>query len=94
MTFHFNEFDTPSALEEETRREDSLEALTGCPISKNIEAACTEPGCPNNPAESQLITIQADECLQKDEKIPPAAPIWRRRQEDIFQTEPKNRCVM
>ena len=93
MTFHFNEFDTPSALEEESRRDESLETLTGCPLSRNIEAACSEPGCANNPAGAQLLTIQTEDCLRKDEVISQAAPIWRRRGE-IFQTEPKNRCVM
>jgi hypothetical protein len=102
MTMHFNDFELPSALEDE---------LAGCPVRKRIDAVCTEPGCPNNGLNAVLQQrIQLEDCIRVDDppstllRAGPAAarPLWRRmlpgpaRQgpADIYQTQPKDRCVM
>jgi len=97
MTFHFNEFDAPAALDDK-----KLEEITGCPINKSIESVCREPGCPNNPAERTRHKIQEEDCLQQNEAFDVSAPVWLSRssrtgqdsKQEIYQTEPKNRCVM
>jgi hypothetical protein len=90
MTFHFNEFDSPAALEDE-----GLNDLTGCPISRRIQSACTEEGCPNNPAGANPPRLQVDNCLRRNEALGRTVPIWpNRQQREIYQTEPKNSCVM
>ena len=102
MTMHFNEFEAPSALDD---------ALPGCPIRKQIDAVCTEPGCPNFGLDPRLQQrIQLEDCIRVDE-LPStligtgpavARPLWQRalapspRQKaaQIYQTQPKDRCVM
>jgi hypothetical protein len=94
MTMIFNETEAPSALDD---------ALPGCPVRKKIDAVCTEPGCPNyglDPLRQQL--IQLEDCIRVDEPPSPARPLWQRaltpspRQKaaQIYQTQPKDRCVM
>jgi hypothetical protein len=88
MTMHFNDFELPSALEDE---------LAGCPVRKRIDAVCTEPGCPNNGTDTRLQQrIQLEDCIRVDE--PPSTllrsgPV-RQGPVDIYQTQPKDRCVM
>jgi hypothetical protein len=101
MTMHFNDFELPSALEDE---------LAGCPVRKRIDAVCTEPGCPNfAPGEVSGAVdprlrqrIQLEDCIRVDEPPAAARPLWRRmlprpaRQApaDIYQTQPKDRCIL
>lgn len=78
MTMHFNDIELPSALDDE---------LPGCPsaslrggrLTKRIDAVCTEPGCPNAPAPLWQRALPA---------------LLRPRPADIYQTQPKDRCVM
>lgn len=87
MPIHFNDFDKPSALEEKR-----LQELTGCPIYRRIDSACTEPGCPNNGIRRQILEETCiEDCLQD-----PALFASRERQEtsEIYKTEPKQRCIL
>jgi hypothetical protein len=86
MTLHFNEFDAPAALEDEKPRDltgdPSLSLATGA-IHKKIEAVCPEPGCPNGE-----LPTQTDRPIWQQDLAAPTRPA------DIYQTQPKDRCVM
>ena len=87
MPIHINDFDKPSALEEKR-----LKALTGCPLSRRIDSVCSEPGCPNNGLLLQILEeARMEECLQ-DPAI--TAPQDVKAAPAVYQTEPKQRCIL
>ena len=83
MSLIIDHFDVPPALEDERLRK-----LTGCPFNKRIGAVCTESGCPNNGLKLQLPVPPGQTCLQVD-----SLPVWQPAAE-VYQTQPKNRCVL
>ena len=83
MSLIIDDFDLPSALEDERLRK-----LTGCPLNKRIGAVCTEPDCPNNGLNLRLPIPPAQSCLQAG-----SLPEWQPGAE-VYQTQPKNRCVL
>ncbi|HUF40128.1 MAG TPA: hypothetical protein VMN57_16510 [Anaerolineales bacterium] len=75
---HFNDFEAPVAPDDQ-----QIEDLTGCPIHKRIDAVCPEPGCPSGERSTQ-----ADRPIWQRDPTAPTRPAG------IYQTQPKDRCVM